>query len=215
MKWTCHRCTMSLCARGVCFHNNERLIRVLNLFSLLQVYLYDTAGGEHHRTLTSNYYEKADAAILVYSIEDNFTFQNLHYWIDEAQQFVDPGGFTWALLGNKCDLPAEILEGQVKHLADELKTELSFFISAKTGENVKNAFEYIIESVHRAKLGQPQTSSTVKITSVLHPQPQEREVVEFEDSSEDIEKDQEEEETPQPQAIATEQSNPKKSCKIS
>ena len=54
-------------------------------------------------------------------------------------------------MGNKCDMPQEISEESIQQFCkDRLKTELSFYVSAKSGEN---AFEAIVAAVHRKKLG--------------------------------------------------------------
>ena len=119
---------------------------------LLQVYLHDTGGGERFRTLTSNFYRNASAAILMYSVDEMLSFQNLQEWIENLQSSMipwDPDNFAWAIVGNKCDLPLEIEHDTILSLCKNQKTNLNFFTSAKTGENVKEAFEKIVEEVHR------------------------------------------------------------------
>ena len=117
-----------------------------------QVYLHDTGGGERFRTLTSNFYRNASAAILMYSVDEMLSFQNLQEWIENLHSSMipwDPDNFAWAVVGNKCDLPLEIEHGTILSLCKQLNTPMNFFTSAKTGENVKTSFEKIIEEVHR------------------------------------------------------------------
>ena len=119
---------------------------------LYQIYLHDTGGGERFRTLTSNFYRNASAAILMYSVDEMLSFQNLQEWIENLQSSMipwDPDNFVWAIVGNKCDLPLEIEHDTILSLCKNQKTNLNFFTSAKTGENVKEAFERIVEEVHR------------------------------------------------------------------
>ena len=119
---------------------------------LLQVYLHDTGGGERFRTLTSNFYRNASAAILMYSVDEMLSFQNLQEWIENLHSSMipwDPDNFAWAIIGNKCDLPLEIEHGTILSLCKQQNTTMNFFTSAKTGENVKAAFEKIVEDVHR------------------------------------------------------------------
>ena len=106
--------------------------------------------------MTSNFYRNADAAILVYSVESKYTFENLQEWVERAAEVVDldiPGSFVFALVGNKSDLPMEVDHESIKARCEMLHTQLSFFTSAKTGDNVLNAFEKIIERVHQVKGG--------------------------------------------------------------
>ncbi len=90
----------------------------------------------------------------MYSVEDKFTFENLQEWIENATDSIDDiDNFVWALVGNKSDLPLEIEHDTILARQEQLLTNLSFFTSARTGENVTAAFERIIESIHSKRLG--------------------------------------------------------------
>lgn len=143
----------------------------------VKCYLHDTGGGERFRTLTSNFYRNASAAILMYSVEDRFTFENLQEWIENAcDSICDIDNFVWALVGNKSDLPLEIEHDTILARQEQLGTNLSFFTSAKTGENVTATFERIIEELHARKIdgGRPTKASSsskgVKIGGTHHSQ---------------------------------------------
>ena len=135
----------------------------------LQVRLHDTGGGERFRTLTSNFYRNADAAILIFSVEDQYTFENLQEWYENASEVLpDVENFSWAVVGNKCDLPLEIEQESIDIKCKQIGTGLQFFTSAKTGEMVKESFEALIHEVHKKCLARRPTGlreeSTVKIT---------------------------------------------------
>lgn len=116
--------------------------------------MFDTAGGERFRTLTSNYYFKTDAALLMYSVEDSYSFERLQEEIENAARFLDIDDLVWALVGNKCDLPIEIEESRIEARCEQLHTDLKFFTSAKTGENVLTTLESVITYVHEQKTSQ-------------------------------------------------------------
>ena len=44
------------------------------------VHYYDTAGGERYRSLLKMYYRNCDAAILMYSVSDRKSFEELEYF---------------------------------------------------------------------------------------------------------------------------------------
>lgn len=120
--------------------------------------------------MTSNFYRNASAAILMYSVEDRFTFENLQEWIENALYSIgDVDNFVWALVGNKCDLPLEIEHDTILARQEQLKTGLSFFTSAKTGENVIPSFQKIVEAIHAKRQSEkqpknnPHNGSGVKI----------------------------------------------------
>ena len=91
----------------------------------------------------------------MYSIEDRYTFENLQEWVESASEVVELDSFVFALVGNKSDLPLEVEHESIKARCDMLNTQLSFFTSAKTGENVVEAFERIVQHVHTVKNGRP------------------------------------------------------------
>ena len=95
----------------------------------------------------------------MYSIEDRYTFENLQEWIENTQDTIDLDTFVWALVGNKSDLPLEIEHDTIKSRCVQLGTELSFFVSAKTGENVVNALEKTVQEVHKRKGKKEETRS--------------------------------------------------------
>ena len=76
--------------------------------------LWDTAGGERFRTLTNNFYRDADGAMLVYSVEDSYTFENLKDWIEDALPYINQDTFEWALIGNKCELNNDVGKERVE-----------------------------------------------------------------------------------------------------
>lgn len=105
----------------------------------------------------------------MYSVEDRYTFENLQEWIESASDVVDLDCFVFALVGNKSDMPLEVEHESIKARCDNLATQLSFFTSAKTGNNVIHAFEKIIEHVHTVKNGRSSTVSPHKTIDITDP----------------------------------------------
>lgn len=131
--------------------------------------MYDTAGGERFRTLTSNYYLNSDAAILMYSVENSYSFERLKDEVDNAMKFVNPDEFVWVIVGHKSDLDCEIPEGSITAWAAELDTKLNFFASSKTGENVVQLFDKVVSHVHKIRRGRPVRQSYRQTYSVNKP----------------------------------------------
>ena len=71
------------------------------------IYIYnlnDTAGQEVYRTITSTYYRDCDAVFLVYSQDDEESFNSLDGFIDDINEFTKGNKPIIYLLGNKYDL---------------------------------------------------------------------------------------------------------------
>ncbi|KAJ7205931.1 hypothetical protein O6H91_Y484600, partial [Diphasiastrum complanatum] len=103
--------------------------------------IWDTAGQERYASLAPLYYRGASAAIVVYDITSNDSFQKAQYWVKELQKHGSPN-IVMALVGNKADLhdSREVLQEVSKDYADN---NGMFFIetSAKTADNVNELFE--------------------------------------------------------------------------
>lgn len=110
----------------------------------------------------------------MYSVEDRYTFENLQEWVESASEIVDMDSFVFALVGNKSDLPLEVEHESIKARCDTLGTQLSFFTSAKTGENVVEAFEKIMQHVHMTKSGRPSGTPVQNIINPAIPTPSKR-----------------------------------------
>ena len=54
----------------------------------VKVEIWDTAGQERYHTLAPLYYRGAQAAIVVYSITDETSFNRAKHWIKELRQSV-------------------------------------------------------------------------------------------------------------------------------
>eukprot|EP00826_Nyctotherus_ovalis_P044448 TRINITY_DN4798_c0_g1_i4.p1 TRINITY_DN4798_c0_g1~~TRINITY_DN4798_c0_g1_i4.p1 ORF type:complete len:154 (-),score=55.63 TRINITY_DN4798_c0_g1_i4:447-908(-) len=66
--------------------------------------IWDTAGEEKYKSLTSIYYKGAVGAILVYDITRRDTFDRIcTQWLGELKNFSDPH-IVSMLVGNKCDM---------------------------------------------------------------------------------------------------------------
>ncbi|KAL5006526.1 hypothetical protein ScPMuIL_015332 [Solemya velum] len=107
--------------------------------NLVALQLWDTAGQERFRSITKQYFRKADGVLVMYDVTSESTYTNVRNWMNSVQQGVDEGTVL-VLIGNKTDLSEEDNHRAVKlrdgaHLADEYGA-LFFETSAKSGVNV-------------------------------------------------------------------------------
>jgi small GTP-binding protein len=127
--------------------------------------IWDTAGQERFaRVLLPTYFRKAKGVILVYDITNAKSFESLsERWMTQLNDHASPDDLAKLLVGNKSDLEASREVSKEKALAfcqeygmDMLET------SAKSGENVLQAFEKLISIVHDRALAASRTKGGIK-----------------------------------------------------
>ncbi|XP_055996105.1 EF-hand calcium-binding domain-containing protein 4B-like isoform X2 [Ostrea edulis] len=106
--------------------------------------LWDTAGQERYRSITKQYFRKADGVIMMYDVTTEATFTNVRNWVTSVKDGVEEGT-AMVVVGNKTDLIEEQDRRAVKtkdgnKLAAEY--DATFFeVSAKSGVNIKECME--------------------------------------------------------------------------
>jgi small GTP-binding protein len=107
----------------------------------IKLQIWDTCGQEVYRSLISSFYNNSSLAILVYSIENEDSFNNLEFWLNELRTKGNPD-INIFLIGNKSDLEynRKITKEMAQEFAENNKIKLFLETSAKTGFNARNIF---------------------------------------------------------------------------
>lgn len=83
----------------------------------LKLQLWDTAGQERFRTLTDNYYCGSAGIVLVYSVTDRKSFQEISEWMYQINNKTDEG-VAKIILANKCDVGGRNSVGEEKRVVE-------------------------------------------------------------------------------------------------
>ncbi|KAJ3452059.1 ras family protein [Anaeramoeba flamelloides] len=131
----------------------------------VKLQIWDTAGQERFRTITGSYYRNAHGILVVYDVTDEETFDQVEDWVKEIYQNA-PEDCVILLFGNKTDLVdlREVSKEAGTNLAERMNiTYLEG--SAKSGENISNAFQILAErSFKKIKKKPKPTKETKKKT---------------------------------------------------
>ena len=120
---------------------------------LYSVHLIDTAGEERFRSITSSYFRMAEYYLLVFDLTNKNSLMALSSWIESLKEHIEKPKYI--ILGNKSDLEKNLIPDQeineVLNDKDNLKINDENFlkVSAKTGENINKAFEYILNIIEQ------------------------------------------------------------------
>ena len=69
----------------------------------VKLQIWDTAGQDRFRTITSSYYRGAQGILIVYDCTDKESFENIKTWMNEIDKYAQESVIR-LLVGNKADL---------------------------------------------------------------------------------------------------------------
>ena len=107
---------------------------------LIKMQIWDTAGHEKFRTITTSYYKSAHAIIILYDITQKTSFDHIRNWITEIDKFGKQGVLK-VIVGNKLDLEnnRKITKEAAENLALKYGVKL-WEVSAKDNTNIEEVF---------------------------------------------------------------------------
>lgn len=111
----------------------------------IKLQIWDTAGMERYKQVTTSYYRGAQAAIVIFDLTKKDTFDNVPKWISGFYEYSNPlYQKHLVIVGNKADL---IDERQVSKEAIDNYVKINSFeyieCSALSGQNVDDLFKTI------------------------------------------------------------------------
>ena len=114
----------------------------------IKAQIWDTAGQEKYKAITSAYYKGSKGALVIYDITQKETFANIEKWVNDLKCKGDPK-ITIIIIGNKSDLEEK---RQISKEQGEEKAK-SFgcaFLetSAFSGDNIEKAFEMMVKEIY-------------------------------------------------------------------
>jgi Ras-related protein Rab-1A len=117
--------------------------------------MWDTAGQEKFKTITSAYYKGAQGIILVFDLCDRKSFEDIQNWMAEIERY-STKEVVRILVGNKCDMTGDIQVGreEAQRFAEN-EGMIYMEASAKTSKNVENIFTKISGEMKRKFTSQP------------------------------------------------------------
>jgi len=118
----------------------------------MRLQLWDTAGQERFRSLTSNFFGRADGFVLCYDISNRPSFDHVIGWMRDIKTRAPPD-CDFVLCGNKSDLDNDrvVTSEEGMALAEEYGVQF-FETSALTGNNVDKMFTALATTIKRKRI---------------------------------------------------------------
>jgi small GTP-binding protein len=129
----------------------------------VKLQIWDSAGQERFRNITSSYYRNCSGIIIVYDVTSEDSFIKVTDWIQEVRRYVPT--VPLIVVGNKCDL--EDKRAVPTSRGEELgKQEGLIFLetSAKTNTNIEAAFLEVSKKLIEDAASKPKSESPKQIS---------------------------------------------------
>merc|ERR1711935_525491 len=128
----------------------DKMVKIEGVPMRLQ--LWDTAGQERFRSLTSNFFGRADGFVLTYDISNRPSFDHVIGWMRDIKTRAPPD-CDIVVCGNKSDLDNDrvVTYDEGKQLADEYGVQF-FETSALTGHHVEKMFTSLATTIKHKRI---------------------------------------------------------------
>ena len=122
---------------------SQKSIAIKN--KIVNLDLWDTAGQENYRSLGRHFYKDSLIVILVYDITNRESFDDLQsLWYNDLKRYGEKYSVL-GIVGNKSDLFENevVSEEEARKFAEDKNAEF-MLVSAKTGDNINNLFNVLV-----------------------------------------------------------------------
>jgi Ras-related protein Rab-1A len=119
---------------------------------IIKMQIWDTAGNERFRTITTSYYRGSHGVCIVFDLTDKQSFENINSWFTEIEKYAS-NNIKKILVGNKCDISKdrEISYQEANEFANKLNIPY-IETSAKDSINVQELFINLAKTLKEDKL---------------------------------------------------------------
>ena len=117
------------------------------------IQVFDTAGEERFRSITSSYFHMAEYFLLIFDLTNRNSFDAIPEWIALLKEYVEKPKFM--IIGNKSDLEKnKIPDDEINDALEDkeqfkINDENFIKVSAKTGKNINYAFDYLLDLIEK------------------------------------------------------------------
>ncbi|GAB9469763.1 hypothetical protein Gpo141_00007031 [Globisporangium polare] len=161
----------------------------------IKAQIWDTAGQERYRAITSSHYRRAAGALVVYDVTNRASFEHAQqHWLKELKAHADISSTLVkciTLVGNKVDLepksnsnnnttpagdnaassPPPFISEELHDAAVQKLGVIGQRASAKTGHNVRKAFEDLLIAIYdedKGKFQRIERAATIHLEDTKH-----------------------------------------------
>ena len=130
--------------------------------------LFDTAGQERFKSISSSYLRNADGVLFVFSFDNKESFESIKMWMEQFDDINAKNRAIFYLVGNKNDLEKVVPEESV---IDFLRKNVNFHyksVSAKKEEknNINELFQELGEKIFSNNIGKKEQTFNINTVTL-------------------------------------------------
>ena len=134
----------------------ERTIKIEGKDVKQKVKIWDSSGQERFRDIVVSSAKNTNGIFLIYDVTSQKTFDDLQGWIESIEKAKDLKTFPFIIMANKIDLEEERIISHEQGKAFAASKNMPYFeTSAKTGEGLNEALDYLITAATKSVMGLP------------------------------------------------------------
>jgi small GTP-binding protein len=119
----------------------------------VKLQIWDSAGQERFRNITSSYYRNCSGIIIVYDVTRQDSFDKVTDWITEVRRFVPT--VPLIVVGNKCDRDDRQVSTEAGQALASNQGLIFLETSAKMNTNIETAFQELSKKLIEAEGSKP------------------------------------------------------------
>ena len=130
-----------------------------------EIRLWDTAGQEKYKSLTKLFIKEAKIAILVYSIDNEESFQSLNDWLQLVKASNDEN-LILAVAGNKSDLASEktISEQRGREYAQKIGAEFKSTSAVFENGGIEEFIDFLFKKYYSTNFNSAENNLSMTIS---------------------------------------------------
>ena len=134
----------------------ERTIKIEGKDVKQKVKIWDSSGQERFRDIVVSSAKNTNGIFLIYDVTSQKTFDDLQGWIESIEKAKDLKTFPFIIMANKIDLKDKRVITQEQGKAFAASKNMPYFeTSAKTGQGLNEALDYLITAATKSVMGLP------------------------------------------------------------